>query len=488
MITFTSKAKFDKPATILLIDQTQLQQKKISAGSESLKNNIRALAQTGQITGKEGELFPLFLNNRTVLITGVGKSSDGFLTALRIAVRKAILSSFLSRFKEIEIVPHNDNDETIQATIEGILIGGYSWKKYLTKDKNDKSIDMEGKKFFIAAPKKKLFEETIAICEGVQLTRDLINDNADTVTSEFLEGAIRRIVQGKKQIRLQILNAKELKAKGLNLHLAVNQGSPKEPKLIIVRYTGGTAKDSYSAIVGKGITFDTGGLNLKPTGSIETMRGDMSGAAAVIGTLKNTIALNLKKNVIFAVAIAENAIGSRSFKPGDVIRGYSGKTVEIGNTDAEGRLVLADAISYIVRNYKPSHLIDIATLTGACVVALGHDYSGLISTNEELAEAILNCGQKTDDRVWRLPSYPEIKNYVKSQYADIKNIGTIKGAGGACTAAEFLRQFSEGTKWAHLDIAGTAFSEGQGRMYFGYGATGAGVRLLTEYLKKVELI
>ena len=483
MITFTSKAKFDKPATILLIDQTQLQQKKFLFGGESLKNNILALAQTGQITGTQGELFPLFLNNRMVLVTGVGKSSEHSLTALRIAVRKAILSSFLSRVKEIEIIPHNDNDETIQATIEGILIGGYSWKKYLTKDKNDKSIDIEDKKFFIAAPKKKLFEETIAICEGVKLTRDLINDNADTVTSEFLEGMIKRIVQGKKQISLEILNGKALKAKGLNLHWAVNQGSPKEPKLIIVRYSGGAAKDHTTALVGKGITFDTGGLNLKPTGSIETMRGDMSGAAAVIGTLKNTITLNLKRNIIFAVAIAENAIGSRSFKPGDVIKGYSGKTVEIGNTDAEGRLVLADAISYVVKNYKPSHLIDIATLTGACVVALGHDYSGLVSTDEKLAVSLLQAGQETDDRLWRLPSYPEIKDYVKSRYADIKNVGLPKGAAGACTAAEFLRQFSDGTKWAHLDIAGTAFVDNALRFYYGYGATGAGVRLLTEYLR-----
>ena len=484
MITFTGKAKFDKPATILLIDQTQLQQKKFSLGGESLKNNILALHQSGQITGKEGELFPLFLNNRMVLVTGLGKSSEISFTSLRIAVRKAILSSFLSRVKEIEIVPPDHNDATIQAAIEGILIGGYSWKKYLTKDKNDKSIEMEDKKFFIAAPKKKLFEETIAICAGVKLTRDLINDNADTVTSEFLEEVIRKIVAGHKQISLEVLNEKELKAKGLNLHLAVNQGSPKEPKLIIVRYSGGAAQDHYTALVGKGITFDTGGLNLKPTGSIETMRGDMSGAAAVIGTLKNTIALNLEKNIIFAIAVAENVIGSRSFKPGDVIKGYSGKTVEIGNTDAEGRLVLADAISYVVKNYKPSHLIDIATLTGACVVALGHDYSGLVSTDEKLAEYLLKSAQETDDRLWRLPSYPEIKDYVKSQYADIKNIGTIKGAGGACTAAEFLRQFSDGTKWAHLDIAGTAFVDNQSRMYFGYGATGAGVRLLTNYLRK----
>jgi leucyl aminopeptidase len=265
--------------------------------------------------------------------------------------------------------------------------------------------------------------------------------------------------------------------------LAVNQGSRKEPKLIIVKYQGAGSKEKYTALIGKGVTFDTGGLNLKPTGSMETMRMDMSGTAAVIGTLKNTIALGLKKNVLFVCAVAENAIGSGSFKPGDVFRAYNGKTVEVNNTDAEGRLVLADAIAYVVKNYKPEQIIDIATLTGACVVALGHDYSGLISTNDKLAKQLVDSSKHTDDRVWRLPIYPEMKDSVKSNYADIRNTGFPKGAAGASTAAEFLRQFTDDTPWAHLDIAGTAYAEGSGRMYYGFGATGAGVRLLTDYLK-----
>jgi len=274
-----------------------------------------------------------------------------------------------------------------------------------------------------------------------------------------------------------------MKAKKLGLHLAVNQGSNKEPKLIIVKYNGSSKKGDYTAFIGKGMTFDTGGINLKPSGHIETMRMDMSGAAAVVGTLKNAIALNLKKNILFVVSLAENAIGSSAFKPGDVIRGYSGKTVEIGNTDAEGRLVLADAISYIVKNYKPARLIDIATLTGACVVALGHDYTGLMTTDDKFSRFLVRSSNNTDDRVWRLPIFPELKKSVESKIADIRNLGYPKGAAGTITAAEFLHQFTEGTTWAHLDIAGTAFDEGQGRLYFGHGATGAGVRLVTHYLK-----
>ncbi|MBL8013401.1 MAG: leucyl aminopeptidase family protein, partial [Candidatus Omnitrophica bacterium] len=280
---------------------------------------------------------------------------------------------------------------------------------------------------------------------------------------------------------VEILNEKELKAKGLNLHLAVNQGSNKEPKLIVIKYAGGNSKDEYTAILGKGMTFDTGGLNLKPSNHIETMRIDMSGAGAVMGMLKNTIALKIPKNILFVMGLAENAIGPGAYKPGDVFTGYGGKSVEIGNTDAEGRLVLADAIAYLVKNYKPARIIDLATLTGACVVALGFDYSGLFSNDDDLAQQLAQSSVETDDRAWRLPVYPEIKDYIKSPIADLKNTSTIRGA-GACTAAEFLRSFTEGTVWAHLDIAGSAFVENGGRMYFNYGATGAGVRLVTNYL------
>lgn len=483
MITFTSTAQWNRESAIFLISQSQVEQKKVNISEDSIKTHVLSLFKSGQFAGEQGEVFPLVLGNRLVLLTGIGKQSEMTASSLRIAIRKAVTSSFVSKMKSIEVIGSDDQPSTLVSIVEGILIGGYSWKKYVSKDKTDQSVEIDDKEFFIVTASRKLGAEAVAICEGVRLTRDLINDNADVVTSDLLEETIKKIIRDNKQVSVEILNEKEMKAKGLNLHLAVNQGSRKEPKLIIVKYSGANAKDPYTALVGKGITFDTGGLNIKPTGSIETMRGDMSGAAAVIGTLKNTLALNIKKNVIFAVAIAENAIGSASFKPGDVFKGYSGKTVEIGNTDAEGRLVLADAIAYVIKNYQPEKIIDVATLTGACVIALGHDYTGLVSTDEALAQSLLKSGEETDDRIWRLPSYPEMKNYVKSQYADIKNVGLPRGAAGACTAAEFLRQFANGTKWAHMDIAGTAFVDNGTRMYFGYGATGSGVRLLTHFLR-----
>lgn len=482
MFQFYSTAKFDKEAAIILIDKEQLNHRKINVGDPKLKAEIDALVKSDKFNGDNEEIFPLVFKKGVVLLVGVGKKEDLSLTAFRITLRKALLSSFLKKVKTLEIVPHEATEKNVNAVIESVCLGTYKWKKYLTPEKNDHTADT--KNIWIVSSAQKSYAEAIKICEGVNFARDLINDNADVVTSNFIENAIKNIVKGQKNISLEILNKKELKARGLNLHLAVNQGSPNEPKLIIAKYQSGTKSDNFIALIGKGITFDTGGLNLKPTGYIETMRTDMSGCAAVIGTLKNAIALGLKKNIIFAVGVAENVIGSGAYKPGDVIRGYSGKTVEIGNTDAEGRLVLADAMAYVVKNYKPKQIIDIATLTGACVVALGHDYSGLMSNDDALAEKLLRSAAETDDRIWRLPIYPEIKEHVKSKIADIKNTGLAKGAAGACTAGEFLRQFAGDTKWGHLDIAGTAFVDGSERMYFGYGATGAGVRLLTDFLRR----
>lgn len=460
MISFRTKVKYDQQATVILLAQDQTHPK--------LSRKL-----------EKGELFPVEDGKHLLVFAGLGKQKDLSLTDLRIQVRRVMLSGYLKTFKSIELLPHTEEEASVQAVIEGVLIGGYVWDKYKSRPKDDKMV--KDKDVIIVADHKEPYDETLAICEGVTLTRNLVNDNADTITSEYLEKTVKDLVKGRSNISLEVLNKKELTAKGLNLHLAVNQASQKEPKLIIVKYTGAKKDEGYTAIIGKGMTFDTGGLNLKPTNHIETMKIDMSGAGAVCGILKNVLTLGIKKNILFVMGVAENAIGSGAYKPGDVITGYAGKSVEIGNTDAEGRLVLADAFAYVVKNYKPVRIIDMATLTGACVVALGFDYSGLFSNNEDLAEELLKLSQETDDRAWRLPVYPEIKDYIKSPIADLKNTSTIRGA-GACTAAEFLRQFTDDTEWAHLDIAGSAYVDGNARMYYGHGATGAGVRLLTQYL------
>ena len=480
MISFRNNGKFDKDAAVILIDKEQARQKKFLFKDKAVEEALKELIKSGRFSGEKDEVFPAVVKKGGfVLFVGLGKLDDLTLTALRMTVKKALLSSFLKKCEEVELIPHAVDEKSVVAIIEGYLIGTYKWDKYKSKPKDEKNTAL--KNVYLIASDKKEFRQAVTICQGVNFTRNLVNDNADVVTADLFEKEVKGLIKGHKNVTLEILNEKELKAKGLNLHVAVNQGSNKEPKLIIIKYNGGGAKDDYTAVLGKGMTFDSGGLNLKPSNHIETMRIDMSGAGAVMGALKNILELKIPKNIIFAMGLAENAIGPGAYKPGDVFTGYAGKSVEIGNTDAEGRLVLADAIAYLVKNYKPARIIDLATLTGACVVALGFDYSGLFSNNDDLARQLVHASNDTDDRVWRLPVYPEIKDYIKSQIADLKNTSSMRGA-GACTAAEFLRSFTEGTAWAHLDIAGSAFVENGCRMYFGHGATGAGVRLVTHYL------
>jgi leucyl aminopeptidase len=480
VISFYPNFKFDKDSSIIFLTQDQIKKSKTLVMLDSLNHHIQEVIASGQFSAKEGQLFPIIFQKKVVLLVGLGEKKDLSSTALRIQVRKAFLSPYLNAPQSMVVLPFDEEEANIKALIEGIYIGTYGWRKYQNKMKNEKPAFE--KDIVVVAKKKEVYADILTICEGVMLTRNLVNENADEATSEHVEKTIRQLSKNNKKVKIEVLNKKEMESEGLGLHLAVNKASAKEPKLIIVQYQGGSAKDPYTAIVGKGITFDTGGLNLKPTGSMETMRTDMSGSAAVVGILKNTLALEIKKNILFVCAMAENAIGSNAFKPGDVITSYSGKTVEIGNTDAEGRLVLADAFSYIIKNYKPSRIIDMATLTGACVIALGHDYAGLVTTDDDLSRKLIHSSKETDDRIWRLPIYPELKDAVKSQIADIRNLGFPKGAAGTLTAAEFLRQFTEGTPWAHLDIAGTAYVDNGCRLYYGQGATGIGVRLLTHYL------
>jgi len=464
----------------LVLFLTEEQIKKVSEIriSSEIKKSIKALSESKQFSACSGEVFPLVLSKKVCLLVGLGKKKEMTPSSLRISVRQALLSSYLKKSNKIDLILHDDSEENIQGYVDGILLGCYQWKKYISK-----STELLKRKINLLVAPKKTFQDFVKVCEGVNLARDLVNDNADTVTSVYFEKIIKSLIQGKKNVSLEVLNEKDLKKKGLNLHLAVNRGSKYPPKLIIVRYEGDPKSKDSTAIIGKGITFDTGGLNLKPSGYMETMRTDMGGAAAVVGALKNTISLGIKKNLIFVCSMAENAVGSGAYKPGDVFKSYTGKTVEIGNTDAEGRLVLADALGYISKNYKPKYIIDLATLTGACVVALGYDYTGLISNDDKFALKILQSSEKTDDLAWRLPNYPELKDHLKSQYADLKSTGLPKGAAGTSSAAEFLRQFINDEKWAHLDIAGTSFVEGASRGYFGFGATGAGVRLVTDFLK-----
>ncbi|MFT5387979.1 MAG: leucyl aminopeptidase [Candidatus Omnitrophota bacterium] len=481
MLKFHSTAAFSKDLTLVLVTEAQLKNASVSLPTQDSREIFESLSNNSLFKAERSQTFTLVHKKNNIIFLGLGSEKVLTQTGLRIILRTVLLSDNISRSKSLTIIPHTTDTTSIISIVESIYLGTYEWSKYKTASKNIKKLT--DKVVTLITTKNSIVTDAIKVCDGVTLARDLVNENADITNSKYFEKVVREVILNHKNTKLTILNRKELTNKGLKFHLAVNQASVNEPKLIIVDYKGAGAGKPYTAFIGKGLTFDTGGLNLKPSGNIESMRLDMAGAAAVVGTLKNTLSLKLKKNILFVIGVAENVTGSKSYKPGDVLKGYAGITVEVLNTDAEGRLVLADAISYIVKNYKPIKIIDIATLTGACIVALGHDYTAVMANNDQFANQILNSAEVTDDRAWQLPIYPELKENVKSSIADIANLGQPKGAGGSITAGEFLRQFVGKTQWVHLDIAGTSFVDGPSRMYFGHGATGSGVRLVTHYLK-----
>jgi leucyl aminopeptidase len=318
----------------------------------------------------------------------------------------------------------------------------------------------------------------LATAQGVNMARELANLPGNICTPSYLAEQALQLAQEYPNLTTEVLSEKQMYKLGMHSLLSVSAGSAEEAKLIVIQYQGTTSTAQPHCLVGKGITFDTGGISLKPGAKMDEMKFDMGGAASVLGTVKAIAELGLEINVVAIVAAAENMPSGTATKPGDVVTSMSGQTIEILNTDAEGRLVLCDALTYAER-FSPLSVVDIATLTGACVVALGHHATGLYANNDALANALLAAGEKTGDRAWRMPLWDEYQSQLDSPYADIGNIGGP--AAGSVTAACFLSRFTKKYAWAHLDIAGSAWNSAP------KGATGRPVELLTEYLANASM-
>jgi len=313
------------------------------------------------------------------------------------------------------------------------------------------------------------------VCSGMAFMRDLANLPANVCTPSYLANAARGLARDYRSIRVKILGEQEMRKLKMGALLSVTNGSDEPARLIVAEYRGDdSSKAAPIALVGKGVTFDTGGISLKPPPAMDEMKFDMSGAASVLGALKAAAELKLPINLVVVVPACENMPNGRATKPGDIVKTMSGQTVEILNTDAEGRLILCDALTY-VRRFKPSVVIDVATLTGACVVALGSHLSGLFGNDDELASELLEAGLRADDRAWHMPVMEEYGEQLKSNFADFANVAGREG--GAITAACYLSKFTKDLKWAHLDVAGTAYLGGAQK-----GSTGRPVPLLVEYL------
>jgi leucyl aminopeptidase len=318
--------------------------------------------------------------------------------------------------------------------------------------------------------------------EAVLATRDLMHHPSNTATPTFM-AKVAQAMARKHKITCKVLEKKDMEKLKMGSLLGVARGSHEPPKFIVMEYKGGKAKDKPVVIVGKGVTFDTGGISLKPTVAMDEMKFDMSGGAVTIGTLQAAASLKLKVNVVGIVPATENMPGGSAIKPGDILTASNGKTIEVLNTDAEGRLILADALVYAQR-YKPRALIDLATLTGAVIMALGHQAAAAIGTDAKLIQKLIDSGDATGERLWELPLYEEFEKATKSDIADLKNIAT-KGVGaGTITGAAFLKPFTGDYPWVHLDIAGTAWTSNE-KPYVPKGGSAYGVRLLIDYLKNL---
>jgi leucyl aminopeptidase len=370
-----------------------------------------------------------------------------------------------------------------RASLEGMLLGTYAFDKY-RHDTLKETPSSHVECLTILTSEIHAIQELCAyvqkIIKAVFFARDLVNGCADDITPQYLGQVAQEMAKTFARVTVEVHGREWIEKQKMGLFLAVARGSAKDPVFICLHYNGNPVSNDRTILVGKGITFDTGGLNLKPTGSMEDMRSDMGGAAVCLGCCMAAAAINLECNLTVVIPACENMVDAFSYKPGDVYTSYTGKTVEITNTDAEGRLILADALAYAVRHLNPSRIIDVATLTGAMVIALGSEAIGFFSNSDFLAEELMQAGQKTHERVWRLPLFDEYKEKLKSDYADIKNAGGRQA--GAILAALFLKEFISDTPWAHLDIAGVAYLS-ESSHYLPKHATGIGVRLLIEFLE-----
>jgi len=368
--------------------------------------------------------------------------------------------------------------QTIQLVEEATYRFGLRFKQFKTKP-TESPLTLKSVLFATSQKLEKELKEIVrvgtAVANGMSLSKDMGNLPPNICTPSYLAKTAQNI--GKEfALKVQVLERKDMEQLGMGAFLSVTQGSEAPPKLIIMHHQGGPVKEAPIVIVGKGITFDTGGISLKPGEGMDEMKYDMCGAASVLGTMQAIAQMKLKKNVIGVIPTCENMPSGKATRPGDIVVTMSGQTVEILNTDAEGRLILCDALTYVER-FRPRAVIDIATLTGACVIALGHVHTGLFSKNERLVKAFQHAGQASLDTVWHMPMDDAYQDQLKSNFADFANIGGRPA--GSVTAACYLSRFTQAYDWVHLDIAGTAWKSGAAK-----GATGRPVPLLTEYLMK----
>lgn len=466
---------------------------RVAALDRAIGGQIADVVKSGDFRGRKGESLVLFGRGRgaprRVLLLGMGDEDKLDVEALRQLGGRAVAAAAAKRSRSLAIVVPSSKRvrgaEAARAIAEAAVLASYrpdAWKSRKEDAPPPLSrvtLLVEREAELRAARDEASLGVTIAECQNV--ARKLSNEPANAMPPATLAAEARKVAH-EVGLTCRVLDVPELKKRKMGALLGVGQGSANPPRLVILEHAARRGRGRPTVcVIGKGITFDSGGISIKPAGGMQDMKHDMSGAAAVVGILRAAALLDLPLHVVGILAAAENMPGGDAYRPGDILTSMSGQTIEIQNTDAEGRLVLCDAIHFAKTQYEPDAIIDLATLTGACVVALGSWTSGLFSNHDSLADAIERAGDATGERAWRMPMAESHRDEMRSQIADLKNVSGSRDA-GASTAAGFLWSFVGETPWAHLDIAGTAYT-GKSGAYQPYGATGVGVRLVTEVLQ-----
>ncbi|WFU59607.1 leucyl aminopeptidase [Bradyrhizobium pachyrhizi] len=453
--------------------------KALGAAAETVKR----AAAANQFKGKSGAvldiLAPEGIKVERLIVIGAGKAADlkekDFLKFGGVAAGK--LNAGSGSMTVVAELPEAVMAAGQAAAIAtGIRLRAYKFDRYKTKKKDgedgalraDVSIAVDD-----VAAAKKAYAPEASVVDGVNVARELVNEPPNVLYPE--EFARRASQLRKLGVSVEVLDVKAMTKLGMGALLGVAQGSARPGRTVIMRWNGGKKSEAPVAFVGKGVCFDTGGISIKSAGGMEDMKGDMGGAACVVGLMHTLAARKARVNAVGAIGLVENMPDGNAQRPGDIVTSMSGQTIEIINTDAEGRLVLADVLWYVAKKFKPKFMVDLATLTGAIMVALGTDHAGMFSNNDELAERLAKVGLETGEKVWRMPLGPEYDKQIDSQFADMKNTGGRNG--GSITAAQFLQRFVDGTPWAHLDIAGTAMGAPKTEINQSWGS-GYGVRLL----------
>ena len=447
-----------------------------------------------KFTGKNGQInFACLDEKRIVILVGLGEEKKINNLALQKIGAKII--SFANSCKienlalffgveidndKIKYVSRNNPDNLANLAF-GICLSSYRFNKYFSAKKVEKEFNVKSVTIAShdAGKSKEQFKQFEILTDNILLVRNLVSEPANVLCPESYA---KICLDFKKDgLEVEVLGQKEMLKLGMNSLLGVGQGSAKESKLVVLKWLGAKDKKAQPlAFVGKGVTFDTGGISIKPSQNMEDMKTDMAGSAVVLGLLRLLAQRKAKVNVIGVIGLVENMPSGSAQRPGDVVKSMSGQTIEVINTDAEGRLVLADALHYTNTKFKPKLIVDLATLTGAIVVSLADVYSGLFSNDDDLSKKLIEAGEKTGELTWRFPLSPDYDEMINSDIADMKNVGSGRGA-GSITAAQFLKRFVGDTKWAHLDIAGVAW-KGKGDPLAAKGATGYGVRLLNQLI------